>query len=353
MKFLKARATTFIEIKEIRMIHLSSSGAPKYSILRTLKFWSLGILTAATVLLSLNMLQIVSIDGESAFILLGLSVFLFAMFNRKIMTYGNFLGVVTLSLFSAAYFSYLAFYQRYDFETEKWFTGFLMVALTLICVAYKLKKKLSPFVFLGSSRNWRCFHIYSGIGVFIILIFHMNLHLPVGFFSNVLFYVVVGFIVFSLAGLFLQKWIPLKLAGLDRDVVFENIPSIVDQLRERAHSLLYSFENSGPISVTLAGFYEKEVFSFLKGPFSNKLLFFSGPTVSSVNLMKFNTVASFLNAKEKLLLEEIRSIYLEKNEMDIHYSLQWMWRIWLWLHIIFSSLLIILVAYHIVIILIY
>ena len=252
------------------MIHLSFSGIQNFSIAQTLKKWGLGTLIAIAILIGLGPLNIFSTNQEHVFILLGMSVFLFAMAYRKPMTSGDFWGVVTLSIFSILCFSYLAFVQRYDYETEKWITGFLMVTLVLICAAYKLKKKLSPFVVLGSSRNWRYFHIYAGIGIFIILVFHVNFHLPVGFFSNVLFYVVLGFIVFSLAGLLLQKWIPLKLAGLDRDVVYEKIPSIVDQLRERVHFLLYSFENSGPASITLAGFCETEVFPFLKGPSSHR-----------------------------------------------------------------------------------
>jgi len=315
----------------------------------------MGTLIAIAILIGMEPLQIFSTNLWHVFILLGVAVFSFAMVNRKLMTSGNFWGIATLSSLSTLCFFYPMFGQQYDFETEKWITGFLMVALVFICVGYKLKKKLSPFVVLGNSKNWRYFHIYAGIGVFIILVFHVNFHLPVGFFSNILFYVVVGFIGFSLVGLFLQKWIPLKLTSLDRDVVFEKIPFIVDQLRERVYSLLFSFKNTNgePASPTLSGFCEKEVFPFLNGPSSHKPLFFFGPTTSSGNLMKLYTVATFLNTKEKQLLEEIRSICLEKNQLDIHYSLQWMWRIWLWLHIVFSSLLIILVSYHVMFILIY
>lgn len=352
MKYLKLR-TTPIEIEETCMIHLSFSGAQSFPVTDTIKKWGLGTLIAATILIILGSLKIFLINQEHVFILTGISVFLFAMVNRKLMNSGNFFGIVALSLFSILGFSYLLLGHRYDFETEKWITGVLMVTLVLICVSYKVKKKLSPFVIFGNSRNWRYFHIYAGIGAFIILVFHINFHLPVGFFSNVLFYVVVGFIAFSLIGLFLQKWIPLKLTSLDRDVVFEKIPSIVDQMRDRVHSLLYSFKNSGPVSVTLAGFCEKEVFPFLDGPSSHKPLFFFGPTASPGNLMKFDTVATFLNPKEKQLLEEVRAICHEKSQLDVHYSLQWMWRIWLWMHIIFSSLLIFLISYHIIFILIY
>jgi hypothetical protein len=335
------------------MIHLSFSGTQSFPVTNTIKKWGLGTLITATILIVLGALNFFVIKQDHVFILTGISVFLFAMFNRKLMSTGNFFGVATLSLFSILGFSYLLFGQRYDFETEKWISGFLMVTLVLICVSYKLKKKLSPFVIFGNSRNWRYFHIYSGIGAFITLIFHINFHLPVGFFSNVLFYVVVGFISFSLIGLFLQKWIPLKLTSLDRDVVFEKIPSIVDQMRDRVHSLLYSFKNSEPVSVTLSGFCDKEVFPFLNALFSHKPLFFFGPTASPGNLVKFDTVATFLNSKEKQLLEEVRSICHEKSQLDVHYSLQWMWRIWLWLHIIFSFLLITLVSYHIIFIFIY
>jgi hypothetical protein len=228
-----------------------------------------------------------------------------------------------------------------------------MVALMLICVAFKIKKKLSPFVLLGSSKNWRCFHIYSGIGIGFIFLFHVNFQLPVGFFSNVLFYVVAGFMIFSFVGLFLQKWVPLRLSGLDRDVIYEKVPTIVNQLRKRVHTLLYSFKNSGPVSITLTEFCEQEVFPFLKGPFSQIPLFFSENTSGSWNSLKFDSVAPFLNVHEKELLQEIRTICQEKNQLDIHYSHQWILRSWLWLHIIFSALLVILVSYHIIFILIY
>jgi hypothetical protein len=335
------------------MIHFSFSDIQEFSVFRTLKNWGLGLLIAATVLFGLNTVEIVSVSQEQVFILLGMSATLFAIANKRSMTSGNFFGVVTLSLLAVVVFSYLTFDRRYDFETEKWVAGFLMVLLVLICALFKLKKKLSPFVVLGNSRNWRYFHIYAGMGFFLIFLFHVNFQLPVGFFSNILFYVVVGFMVFSLSGLLLQKWIPLKLAGLDRDVIFEKVPFIVDQLRERVHTLLYLFKKSGPVSITLTEFCEQEVFPFLKGPFPQVPLFFFKTTAGSWNLLKFDAVVPFLNVQEKQLLEEIRSICLEKNQLDIHYSLQWTLRSWLWLHIIISSLLIILVSYHIIFILIY
>ena len=228
-----------------------------------------------------------------------------------------------------------------------------MVGLVVICVLYSLKKKLAPFVAWGHSRNWRQFHIYAGCAVSLILLSHINFEAPVGLFSNVLFYSQILLLVTSIGGLILQKWIPLKLSSLDSEVVYEKIPARVDRLKEDIRSLLDDLKARNSLSRTLSGFCEQEVFPHFDSACFKWSLLFSGYLGNTGFNHKFDTVTLFLKKEERQVLETVRRLCIEKHQFDIHHSLQWLLRWWLGSHIVLSSLLVILILYHLLFLLIY
>ncbi len=349
---LKPHNPSPVSFKETWGAH-AASARPRLSLYGTVKRWGLWLLLCLTVALIANEFEGVDVRGAHVQFFLGAYLFLFARLNRGLLPQGHFYGIVALACLQMIFSAYFAIDRRLDFETEKFITGSLMVGLVLICALYSLRKKLAMFPALGYSKNWRQFHIYAGFATALILLSHINFQPPVGLFSNVLFYTVVFLLLTSIGGLVLQKWIPLKLSSLDREAVYENIPQRVERLKEDIRSLLDDLKSRNLLSRTLSGFCEQEVFPHFKGTCFQWSLLFSGYLGNTGFNHKFDTVTLFLKKEERRVLDTVRSLCIEKHQLDIHHSLQWLLRWWLGSHIVLSSLLVVLIVYHLTFLLIY
>lgn len=296
----------------------------------------------------LDLSGIVAIGKGHIISICALFLILLAHSNLRISRPDHYYGMVLFSLVMLGFSVYLIIDRRYAFETEKLFSGVLILFLTFLGVGFKIKKSLSPFVALGRAKSWMSFHIYSGLTCFFALLFHINFHFPVGFFSNILFYVFLVFILLGLMGLYLQKIIPIKLADLEFEVVYEKIPEIIGHLRGKIQTLLSELGQTHEISKVLSAFCEQEVFPFFLGPVPNWRYFYSSSTGVVEKLHKFEKVVMFLSEREKQALTRIREVYLEKQQIDVHRTLQWIIRQWLSLHVILSALFITLGIYHVV-----
>ncbi len=350
---LKPEKTSPVSFKETWGMRAAHSSGPRLSLSGIVRNWGLGFLACLAVGMIVDEFLDANVFGAHLYCFLGAYVLLFAQVNKRLLPRSHYLGIVSLASMQVLFSGYFAIDRRLDFETEKIITGSLMVTLVLICALYSLRKKLAPFAALGLSRNWRQFHIYAGAAVSLILLSHINFQAPVGLFSNILFYTQIVLLLTSLAGLVLQKWIPLKLSSLDCEAVYETIPFRIECLREDVLSLLEDLKSRNQLSKTLSSFCEQEVLPHFKGVCFQRSLLFSGYLGNTGFSHKFDTVTLFLKKEERRVLDTIRSLCFEKHQLDIHHSLQWVLRWWLGSHIVLSSLLIVLIVYHLMFLLIY
>lgn len=283
-----------------------------------------------------------------------LSIFIiaFASSNLKKTALGHCLGIIITAISGLGLSGYLIYDHRFDGDLEKIISGLAILALLILAACFRLKKFLSPFKIFGTGRTWKHIHIYSGVIAFLLLIFHINFQFPQGLYSNILFYLFGIFILIGLFGVYLQHIIPVKLADLEIEVVYEKIPQIISELRERVHGLLKKPDGS-LVSPLLSSFCKQEVFPFFKEALPGFRYAFSVTSGLIDKLHKFDNCYQFLGDDERCVLEEIKKHFKDKQKLDVHASLQWLLRRWLWLHVFLACLLTVFVTYHLVLILRY
>ncbi|QPJ64567.1 MAG: hypothetical protein G3M78_03820 [Candidatus Nitrohelix vancouverensis] len=314
-----------------------------YSQSRDLRLWGWFFVLVLFSLMWMKGQKIIPINAGHYGLALSLYCAAFALGNLKKSSHCT--GIVLNSLLGVAISAYYINDVRLNLDDERLISGSAMLFLIVLAAAFKLKKYLAPFKKWGRSRLWMHIHIYSGIAAMILFMFHLDLSLPNGLFSYCLFLLFTLFIALGILGVNLQRVIPVKLADLDTEVIYEKIPQVVESLRLKINDLMDRGKGE-PISKTLSSFCEQYVLPFFEGPKPSMQYFFSSSAGLPERLHKFDNLQQFLNDDEKLVLVEIKKLYKEKQQLDVHASLQWFLRQWLWLHIVMASLLIFMILYH-------
>jgi hypothetical protein len=222
--------------------------------------------------------------------------------------------------------------------------GFAGAFIFLLEMAYPLRRALRSRPF-GTAKEWLQKHVYWGFLGFLLAALHAG-GLPHGAMGWWLIGLTAWVTVSGLAGVLLQKWIPLRLAEQLPvvEVIYERIPATVDDLRAEADALIQG------CSERLQDFY----YSRIRGPLS-AVRPFSLELVLDVRsgrereLEPFRSMARFLEEAEREKIEDLAGLYVQKLELDAHHSNQALLRAWLlWtLHVPAGGLLLGVLLIHV------
>ncbi|MBI3448577.1 MAG: hypothetical protein HY049_06655 [Acidobacteria bacterium] len=219
--------------------------------------------------------------------------------------------------------------------------GVVSAALLVACMALSARKRFKERP-LGATKHWLQFHMYGGTLCLLFFFMHTGFSLPSGLQTWLLFTLMIFVSLSGLAGTWLQKWIPHALArGLQVEAIYERIPELVDRLRAEAEEIV----KGG--SQTLVDFHRSELAPSLARPQPGFGFLFDATGGRIGQMIVFTHVAARLPAPEKEKLTDLRQILLEKNNLDAQLSLQRILRIWLYLHVPASALLLALVLAHV------
>ena len=219
--------------------------------------------------------------------------------------------------------------------------GTVATVLLLGAALYGVRRRKLNYN-VGRSLTWVQFHIYGGT-IFMLLVFmHSGFQIPKGTMNFSLWALSLWVTVSGLAGVALQKLIPKMLtSGLAVEAVYERVPELVIQIKDRAEKL------AEVCSDPVRDFYQKHVAAALAAP-SPRMIYYidiTGGIQSRMN--QFDYLRKVLSTTEHQKMEELRLLYKTKLELDAHYTLQRMLRLWLYTHVPVSLVLLILVALHI------
>ncbi len=236
-----------------------------------------------------------------------------------------------------------AMFGRLD-PGSTWGLGYGIAACVMFLgiVMYSLRRRFLRVPRLQRAWHYLQFHVYGGV-IFLLLVFmHTNFSLPQGLITWWLWGLSVWIVLSGLLGSALQKWIPMMLnAGLSTEVNFDRIPSLIDQTRERAETLVKEGGDS------LQTFYRQKISGVLSAPLPRWSYFFNPAGTIQQETKKFGSIDKYLNDEEKGTLATLMQLYKTKLEMDAHYTLQRALRGWLFLHIPFALLLVVLIGLHV------
>ncbi len=222
--------------------------------------------------------------------------------------------------------------------------GAAALVLLLISAAYGVRRRtmrLATRFGAGAARIWLPLHTFTGALFLLLVLMHSGFGLPDGWVTWGLWLLSFWTVASGWIGLALQRWIPRRLtSGLALEVHYDRIPELVDELRTRAERLA---ESCGEV---VHGFYDRRVAAAFRPPRWRWRHFLDLGSGARVLLREFDYLAERLAAEERGRLEELRRLLISKTEIDAHHTLQRALRLWLYLHLPASIVLVALVAVH-------
>jgi hypothetical protein len=254
---------------------------------------------------------------------------------------GTFLLLVASVLAIMAHHRWSGVLPAYAYLSGWVFFG-AMVLLTI----YNARKKL-PFLPLGSSESWLQIHIYVGFFTVVLFLIHLNFRVPTGWFEGTLAWLYLLVTGSGVAGLFLSRVLPRRLATRGGEVIYEKIPALRYSLRQQAEALALGGE---PKSPALAEFYSQQLSPFLAGPggFWSHLVESRRPL--NAVMTEIEEFRRYLNEGERVTLEKLRELVRSKDGLDYHYALQKTLKLWLFVHLPLTYSLMIFSLVHIVLV---
>ncbi len=226
--------------------------------------------------------------------------------------------------------------------------GFGIAAALLLTAAmlYSVRRGLARVRGLGPRRPYMQIHIWTGLLFLLFLALHAGFRTPSGVLTGTLWGLSLWVVVSGLAGLFLQRAVPVVLnSTVAFEVHLRRIPELVDELRGRAERAV----GRGPQRVR--EFYEREMAREMSAPrmVGRELLGKRGAAGRMTS--GFEILSRTLPGEGAAIVEELRGLREAKRDLDVHFTLQRVLRGWLWLHLPVSILLLGLVALHVFLVL--
>lgn len=227
-----------------------------------------------------------------------------------------------------------------------------LATVWLVCAALygarrRAMARVSKWPRLGNARSWLVWHLQAGTLFLVAMALHAGPGWPAGWLSWALWILSLWTVATGCLGLALQRTIPRVLtARSSLEVLYERIPELVAELRQRAEELVAKDPSS------LRVFYESRLAPVLAAPHRDPLVLLGGSPTSRP-LEPLEHLRTLLPSDERERLEGLESLVQAKLDLDVHYTLQQALRSWLWLHVPPSVLLLVLVIVHIATVLYY
>jgi hypothetical protein len=230
-------------------------------------------------------------------------------------------------------------------------TGYALFGLVLALALFNLRKRFIVLP-LGTVRAWMSAHLVLGAIAVPLYFQHAGSLWPEGFYERALaasFYVVMAS---GAAGYALERLLPLRLTHLEFEVVYERIPTEIAALVERAEALVEkAARDTG--SDTLGRYYTESLHWFFRRPrFLLSHLFGSGRSARWVRAHA-QAARRYLNDAERGVLDQIEQLALRKAQLDAHYALQSVLKLWLFVHVPGAVFLVGLACWHLLVVHVY
>ncbi len=230
-------------------------------------------------------------------------------------------------------------------------TGYLLLAVMLLPSLFGIRKRLSMLP-LGTMAFWTRLHVALGITLIPLYWLHVGQLWPAGYYEQVLallFYLVT---VSGVIGWVLQKQLPRRLTQAGEEIQFERITSAVIECREQVERLLKEYQHSTGSDTLAQHYIESLSWYFFKPRFLlNHLV--GGAYHEYWWRAKTRAIERYLGNDEKAFLTDLLKLAERKANIDFHYTLQGLLKLWLFIHIPAVSALVLLVLWHVALVHIY
>jgi hypothetical protein len=219
--------------------------------------------------------------------------------------------------------------------------GTLAAVLFLVDSLYPLRRRLMSWPF-GNAQRWLQFHIYGGGLACLFVLFHVGFRLPGGQFGWWLLLLSLWTTATGLVGVYLQKYVPVVLASnLSAEAIYERIPELSTRLVGEADRLLVGAPD------LIQRFYSGDLRKWLGTLAPSWSYVLDVRADRDRRMAPFREMSTFIPEQDRGRLADLQAIVGEKMELDIHYSLQRLLRVWIPLHAVPAIVLMGMLIVHI------
>lgn len=227
-------------------------------------------------------------------------------------------------------------------------SGWLLLAMIVFLAAYNVRKKLKLFPLLPTAW-WLQAHIYVALLAIVVFAWHTGLRLPRGPLEVLLGGAYVLTTASGVVGLWLSRVVPPRLTTRGPEVIYERIPALRRDLRERAEKLvLRAMEQAR--SRVLADFYEQELAAYFAGPGDGAAHLLQSSRPLRTRLGRVESLSRYVNDQEVPFVDELAEMVRAKNSLDYHQAMQGLLKGWLFVHVPLTWVLLVFVAVHVVVV---
>ena len=210
-------------------------------------------------------------------------------------------------------------------------SGYLLTGVVLFLTALHARKQI-PSPPLGTAATWVRLHLVAGWLSVLLFAIHLRVRIPDGILEGVLALLFVFTAASGIVGHLLNRRFSRRLASLEIEVIYEDIPAQIVQLQERSDQIAVTWSERDE-QQGLADFHQHRVAGFLRGSqrFLRHLLGDRGASLRLTQEMK--SKSRYLDLDSQSVLEELIQIVRTKDDLDHHRALQGTLKYWLFLHI--------------------
>ena len=241
---------------------------------------------------------------------------------------------------------FLIRHQQARLQNAAFLSGYLLLAAVLFLAAFHLRKRLA-FVPLGSATGWLQAHIYVGWIAIALMLMHTGERAPNGVFESALYALFAGTCLSGIYGLYLTRMIPKRLSKLREQVIYERIPALRRNVRLSAHALMVSLARD-PESRAIVDLYVDQLARFFVFP--RNTLYYLSPSSRTRNRLQADlaSLQRFLSTAEREAEPELRRLIDQRDDLDYHHAHQGKLKLWLFVHLALTAVLITLTGTHVV-----
>ncbi|MBL4701838.1 MAG: hypothetical protein JKX85_11340 [Phycisphaeraceae bacterium] len=251
-------------------------------------------------------------------------------------------SLLTLAL--AAGLALLLIASNLSLRDTHYATGWALLGMILFLACYNLRKKLT-YPPLLRSATWLQLHLYVAWITLLVFAFHIGFRIPNGIIEVTLATLYITTFTSGVLGIILTRAIPPRLAVRGSEVIYERIPMFRRELRLRAENLMIqSVEKTN--ATILSDFYTAHLADYFAR--SRNLRFHLMQSHKPLHnlLSKLTTQDRYLGTEERAIAVELRDLIKTKDALDYHLAMQGILKIWLFIHIPLTYMLIAVAVVH-------
>jgi hypothetical protein len=234
--------------------------------------------------------------------------------------------------------------QEQNLGSSSLATGYLLLAAVVFLALYNVRKKL-PFLPLGSSTAWLQWHLYVAFFSMGLFGLHSGVTWPNGVLESALANIFLLTFTSGLVGLYLTRTIPAQLARIGYEVVYERIPASRRAVCQKAEeAVLASVASSG--ATTLANFYVARLYDYFQRPRGAWYLLRPTTSLRRALMREMQDVRRYLSDSEQAECERLFGLIRRKDDLDFHEARQGLLKLWIFVHLGLTYVLVIGAALH-------